>query len=304
MTDLHLPTGLTARSLTLDDTHAAWQVAAAQEAADIGRVEIDEADLVGDWQRPSFDTATSTVGVFDGDLMVGYAELLSADRGGAGVHPDHRRRGVGTWLAAWMREAARARGATTVGGSVPEGSPGDVLLASLGYGVRWTSWMLKLPAGARVPERGLPDGYAVRAAEEREYRAAHAVVDAAFLEWSVREPESFDDFTATTVGRPGFEPWHLRVVTDPAGDVVAVAVVQLYDTDDGLEASIARLATRRDQRGQGLAQALMVDTFAVARGHGAVVCGLSTDSRTGALGLYEKVGMRPTSTWVSRAIDL
>ena len=31
---------------------------------------------------------------------------------------------------------------------------------------------------------------------------------------------------------------------------------------------------------------------------------LSTDSRTGALGLYEKVGMKVTSTWVSRAIKL
>lgn len=30
---------------------------------------------------------------------------------------------------------------------------------------------------------------------------------------------------------------------------------------------------------------------------------LSTDSRTGALGLYEKVGMRVTSTWVNRAVD-
>ena len=61
---------------------------------------------------------------------------------------------------------------------------------------------------------------------------------------------------------------------------------------------------RRDLRGRGLAQALMVDAFAVAREHGALVSGLSTDSRTGALGLYEKVGMKVTSVWLSRAIDL
>ena len=30
----------------------------------------------------------------------------------------------------------------------------------------------------------------------------------------------------------------------------------------------------------------------------------STDSRTGALGLYEKVGMQVSSTWLHRAIDL
>ena len=54
----------------------------------------------------------------------------------------------------------------------------------------------------------------------------------------------------------------------------------------------------------GLARALLVDCFAVAREHGASRSELSTDSRTGALGLYERVGMRVTSTWVHRAIAL
>ena len=72
--------------------------------------------------------------------------------------------------------------------------------------------------------------------------------------------------------RPGFEPWHLRVVTAPAGEVVAMA--------------------------------LLVDAFAEARQHGATRFELSTDSRTGALSLYEKVGMRVTSIWVNRAIDI
>jgi hypothetical protein len=31
---------------------------------------------------------------------------------------------------------------------------------------------------------------------------------------------------------------------------------------------------------------------------------LSTDSRTGALGLYEKVGMKVTSIWLNRGIRL
>ena len=63
-----------------------------------------------------------------------------------------------------------------------------------------------------------------------------------------------------------------------------------------------RLATRGDQRGRGLAQALLVDAFGIAAEHGAVGSSLSTDSRTGALGLYEKVGMVVTQTWVNRAI--
>ena len=80
----------------------------------------------------------------------------------------------------------------------------------------------------------------------------------------------------------------------------------LATTEDGRppEAYVARLAVRRDQRHRGLAQALMVDAFREGRDHGAESSCLSTDSRTGALGLYEKVGMEVTSVWLSRAIDL
>ena len=122
----------------------------------------------------------------------------------------------------------------------------------------------------------------------------------------MRARESFEDFEASVVRRPGFEPWNLRLALDEAGEVVGVAYVVIAWTDDGRdpEAYISRLAVRRDQRGQGLAQALMVDAFGAARAHGALVSGLSTDSRTGALGLYEKVGMQVTSVWLNRAVDL
>ena len=53
-----------------------------------------------------------------------------------------------------------------------------------------------------------------------------------------------------------------------------------------------------------LAPAMLVDAFGLAREHGAERCYLSTDTRAGARGLYEKVGMEVASTWVNRAITL
>ena len=82
--------------------------------------------------------------------------------------------------------------------------------------------------------------------------------------------------------------------------MVGVTVVYPF----GTEGYVDRLATRKDQRGQGIAQAMLVDAFAVARAHGATASSLNTDSRTGALGLYEKVGMQVIQNWVNRAIDL
>ncbi|TIC83024.1 GNAT family N-acetyltransferase [Nocardioides sp. GY 10127] len=268
---------------------------------------IEESDIVGDWQRPSFDLAASTVGVRDDDgTLVAYAEV-HGDRAEVAVHPDHRRRGIGTFLAGWCTDLARSRGERVVGSPALEGSPADALLSSLGWRVRWQSWVLALPEGAEVPERGLPAGLEVRAARPEEHEACWVLNEDAFLEWSQRERDGFEDWAARTVRRPGFEPWQLRVVVGD-GEVLALALLQLVTTptEDGerTEAYVARLATRADQRGRGLAQALLVDAFAQGRAHGASVCTLSTDSRTGALGLYEKVGMRVTSNWVNRAADL
>ncbi len=298
--DLDLPPGLTSRPLTAADAAAVTAVISAQELVDVGEVVIEEADIVADWQRPGYDVPAHTVGVLDGDRLVAYAEVgWITDRADAAVHPDHRGRGIGSELARWLREKASDLGGSVVGMPVPQGSAGDRLLASLGWHVRWTSWILELPEGATVPERPLPAGYAVRAAEESEHEASWTVQEDAFLEWSVRERDTFEEWQASTTLRPGFEPWNLRVVTDPSGEVVAMAVVQ-----QGPDcAYIARLATRKDQRGRGLAQALLVDSFAVAAEHGSTRSELSTDSRTGALGLYEKVGMQVTSIWVNRAIE-
>lgn len=296
---LSLPAGLVERPLALTDARAVVEVMAAQEAHDVGHVEIEEADIVADWQRPSYDVGAHTVGVLDGDRLVAYAELMGGDRGDAAVHPDHRGRGIGTALARWMQDRAREAGVPEIGMPVPRGSDGDRLLAALGYHVRWESWELQLPDGAAIPERPLPSGYALREATSGDHETCWQVVEDAFLEWSDRDRTPFEDFVAVVVGRPGFAPWNLRVVTSPGGEVVGVIHVVLTGDAEGY---VPRLATRRDHRGRGLAQAMLVDAFAAAREHGATRSGLSTDSRTGALGLYEKVGMQVSATWVNRGL--
>jgi GNAT superfamily N-acetyltransferase len=297
-----LPEGLTTRPLEKTDAHDVFVLMAAQEQEDIGEVAIEEADIVSDWARPSHDLGTRSIGVWDGDTLVAYAELMGADRADTSVLPSHRGRGIGTWLAHWLQDLGRRIGSSVIGMPVPQGSPGDRLLEELGFRVRWTSWVLKLPEGATIADRALPEGYAIRTAGPDDLRAAHDVLEDAFLEWSVRERESFEDFAATTTGRPGFEPWNLRVAVDDQDAVVGVSLVLV--SDNGTTGYVDRLAVRRDQRNRGLAQALLVDSFALARAHGTTTSELSTDSRTGALGLYERVGMVPTSVWVNRGIDL
>jgi mycothiol synthase len=297
-----LPEGLVTRPLQRSDANAVFVLMAAQEREDTGQVAIEEADIVSDWAKPSHDLASRSVGVWDGDTLVAYAELMGVDRADTAVHPTHRGRGIGTWLAHWLQDLGRRVGSNVIGMPVPQGSPGDRLMEALGYRVRWTSWVLRLPEGATIPERPLPEGYVVRTAEPDELRAAHDVLEDAFLEWSERDREPFEDFEAGTMGRPGFEPWNLRVAVDPEGSVVGVSLVLV--SDDGATAYVDRLAVRRDQRNRGIAQALLVDSFARGREHGTRTSELSTDSRTGALPMYQRVGMVVDHIWVNRAVDL
>jgi ribosomal protein S18 acetylase RimI-like enzyme len=293
-------TGYTVRPLTPGDARAVYELMAAGELETIGEVAIEEADIVSDWQRPSFDLAGQSIGVFAGDRLVGYAEVARGRWADATVDAAHRGRGIGTALAHWTQRVSRRDGGRLVGQPVPDGSPGERLLKDLGYEALWTSWVLEMPQGKAIEPQPIPDGYSIRPAEgEADYRAAHVVVEDAFLEWADRERESYEDFEAQIIRRPGFEPWNLRLMADPTGAIVGTSILQLTD-DCGF---VSRLAVRRDQRHRGLARALLVDSFEQARAHGATRSELSTDSRTGALSLYEKVGMEVTSTWRHWAKD-
>jgi GNAT superfamily N-acetyltransferase len=295
---VRLPDGLTARPLTLEDAQAVTDVTVAEQLVDVGEGDTTVEDVLAEWQRPSYDLATRTLGVLDGDRLVAYADLAFPEFGYTAVQPELRGRGIGTALAGWLEALARSRGAGLLSTQVPEGGPADRLLAARGYQRRWTAWDLELPEGAEVAAQPLPPGYAVRDARPEEHETVYTVIEDAFGEWRPRG--TLEDFAALVWGRPGHQPWNLRVVTGPDGAVLGATHVHL----SGDAGYVARIAVRRDARGRGLAAAMLADAFALARGHGALRCYLSTDSRTGALGLYEKVGMRVTSAWVNRALTL
>jgi mycothiol synthase len=297
-----LPPGLIARPFTPADLDAAYAVYSAAEVEDAGHLALEPEDIAGDWARPSFDLATDSVGVFDGGRLVGAAEVT---RGGAraegAVLPGERGRGIGSWLAAWTEERATSLGSSRVGQVTPEGSLPQRLLLGRGYTLGHTSWVLELPEGREVANRPLPEGYALRTGDTAELeRAAYVVIQDAFDEWEGRTRESFEDWAATTVRRPRTEPWQLRVV-EHGGAVVAVSFTILDSQGAGY---VYQLAVERSHRGRGLAQALLADAFRRAGEHGASHSELSTDSRTGALDLYLKVGMEVTETWTNLVTDL
>jgi ribosomal protein S18 acetylase RimI-like enzyme len=291
---LSVPPGLATRPLTPSDSTGVFELIAAAELVDIGEVAIEEADLVSDWKRPSFVISTQSIGVLDGSTLVAYAEVYQGRWADLGVHPDHRGRGLGRALVGWLLAESRRQGGTLVGMPVPSGSYRERLLGAHGFEPLWDSWVLRLPPEVELAVPQLPDGYRIRAVEgPADVEAAYHVVEDAFLEWSDRPKSSYADWSVPILERPGYEPWQFRVATDPEGTIVGVALVPVGEGFGYVE----KLAVRADQRGRGLGVALLSEAFATARAHGAERFELSTDSRTGALGLYESVGMVVTSTW-------
>ncbi|CAN5390766.1 GNAT family N-acetyltransferase [soil metagenome] len=307
MTSLHstalpcLPFGVQARALRSSDASAVYEVVRAAEEHDLGEALIEVEDIIGDWQRPSFDLSVDSLGVFDRQGMVGFAEVSQGSRAEADVHPEHRGRGVGTVLVGWTEQRARESGARRIGQSVAARNEGaQSLLRKRGYELLWTSWVLTLgPEDELAGDAATPSGVTVRRYRPGEERAVHRVIEDAFDEWPNRDPTTFEDWASTVLGRPGFAPWHL-LVAEADGDIMGACFLGV----SGDNVWVKQLAVRRDQRRRGLGRALLVEAFRSGRAHGARTAELSTDSRTGALGLYEHVGMRVAETFVHLALEL
>lgn len=294
---LPLPDGLTSRPLSPEDAPAVTALTADCERADLGSVYVELADIVADWQRPSFDVGRDTVAVHDGTRLVAYAEVYKGRRAEAYVHPAHRGRGIGTALLAWTRRHARDTGSDLVGQTVPERSTAAVaLLRDHGFTGLWTSWLLELPPGADIPPAPLPEGYTVRPYRPGEEHAAYTTIEDAFNEWPDREPTRYEDWAAGVLHRPGFRPENLLVAMH--GDAMAGAC-NVIDTDGS--AWVSQVAVHAGQRGLGLGKALLAEAFGAARAHGAERTQLSTDSRTGALTLYRHLGMEIVDTFLHLA---
>jgi ribosomal protein S18 acetylase RimI-like enzyme len=121
----------------------------------------------------------------------------------------------------------------------------------------------------------------------------------AFSEFMDRLPSSLATWRAMTIEREGFVPDDLILAVD---DEAIVGGAFLLDPGD--EIWVEKLAVRRDHRHRGIARAMLHVAFGRSFDRGYDRTTVSTDSRTGALTLYERVGMRVVESFTHHAIDL
>lgn len=294
----NFPADYEVRPIRSDEVAVVAAMLRACELVDRGQSDITADDLDGMWHTPGFDLGRHTCSVWRDDELVAYAEIDQRTRAEAGVHPGWRGLGLGAALLAWTETAclaSRPPGVEARMGQTLSDTNTDAieLFRSRGYEQRHTSWLLELPADVSLADRAVPDGYRLRPfSPGSDDEEVHMVIEDAFGEWPYREPTGYGHWRAITVDRADFDPTLLTVAVHDAA-IVGASVGFLND-DDGF---VDQLAVRRDHRHRGLAAALLADSFGQMRERGAATVGLSTDSRTGALDLYLRIGMIVTMSF-------
>jgi ribosomal protein S18 acetylase RimI-like enzyme len=286
---LELGAGLTFRPATRDDAGRIFDIIAACETADDGSVEVVREDVEVGFERRGFDPARDTQLVFDGDDAVAWAEVYRR-RAEADVRPSHRGRGIGRAILAWTEVTGRAHGDADVGQTKTDADArARELFLTNAYEPTHTGWILRIPLDGRPqPPAVLPNGITSRPYEPSDAREVHRMMDAAFCEWPGREPESFEVWAPQAIAHPAFVPALSPLAFD--GDELVGAAIS-YDVVDADEGWVHQLATKATHRHRGIGTALLRTAFTAFQSRGRLVAGLATDSRTGAVGLYEKVGM-------------
>ncbi len=292
VSDPALPAGLTTRPATAADAGAIYRLIAACEEDLDGKAEVDLDDIVTDLARPGQYLPHDTVLVHapDGD-PVGWGQVIKGRRAEADVRPDHRGRGIGTWLLHWTERRARAAGADRVGQTVTDNNTVAArMFTGRGYAPKDTAWILEIALEAEPEVPPLPAGITIRTYRPgSDDHAVHRVIDDAFCEWPDREPSPFDEWAAVSIRREIFAPG-LSPLALSGGRIVGAALV--LDYRDEHEGYVHQVAVHRDYRHRGIARALLCHAFAGFYRTGRRGCTLSTNSYTGALTLYQRVGMR------------
>jgi mycothiol synthase len=298
---LNLPDGLIARALSLADIDEVVAMVNRCELHDTGEIMLDRADLLADTGVADFDRDRDWLGVFDGEEPLAWAILSRPGRAFVDVDPAVRARGVGTELRRWTESRAREIGTDRVA-QVIDDRRTDVaaMLRDAEYQTLYASWILRMDHGTEPLLAAPPEGITIRTFRPEEETELITMFEDAFSQFEGRLPSTIDAWLAMTIHREGFRPEDMLIAAD--GDRVDGGAFLIEV--DGSSVWVDKFAVQRDHRHRGIARAMLQTAFRRSWALGSTFTELNTDSRTGALPFYERIGMHVRSSYTNWALDL
>jgi ribosomal protein S18 acetylase RimI-like enzyme len=294
----------TVRRLTEADADSALEIARLCDIADTGEADTDLDDIL-EWLRD--DATGRALGVAGSDGLDGYAYARKWP-GHSAIDVDVRIR-PGAELAAgpMLLERVRAEAARIdptrpihmfvhVDDDVRQGWVEDT-----GATVVRHFWRMVTTLDSEPRDPDVPSGVVVRPVrdDEADLRVVADVIQTAFAEHfghEAGERPSYDEFVRRSRGAAGFDIglWWLALVD---GAPAAALIGRHFETEGiGFVNSLGTLA---EFRGRGLGRALLLTAFKEFRARGLARAELGVDAAnpTGAVRLYESVGMHAAQTW-------
>lgn len=295
---MDLPEGYTTRPATPGDVRACLALGIAVDVEEYGEPDWDESDVRDDWARERFDMTRDTWLAYAPDgALHGFGQtwdksphaLVVAD---AYAHPE------GPDLYPWLvgrivsraTEHAEVAGGTAVHvyNSEPNARRAAALRAA-GFEVCRVFRRMVVDFDGPVPSPSPGPGVVIRRATDEDHPLVWELLRESFAEHFDYVPEPYDAWHARMVGSDSYRPgcwWLAEVDGVPAG----VLVGQRHDENGWVKS----LGTLPSARGRGVGTALLLTAFQAWQAEGVprVGLGVDSDNSTGAMGLYERIGMR------------
>ena len=293
---MDLPAGYTSRPATHDDTRDVWELVCAVDVEEYGAPDYDESDVRDDFARERFDLARDSWLVHDETGALAAVALAWDKKPHAllmaetSVRPDAP--DLYPWLVERVGERAREHAAESgecvahLYSSEPNARRAKAL-TDAGYELVRVFRRMEapLPLAAREPDPR------VRVAEPAEVETVWRVQQESFADHYDFVPTPYDAWHRMLVESETYRP-DLWWVAEEGGEVAGVLVGQAHD-DKGWVKTVGVL---RPARGRGLASALLRAAFArfAELGYDRVGLGVDSGNTTGAMALYERLGMTAT----------
>ena len=287
------------------------------DTAVVGHADISEEELVADLRNPEVES----YGWRDdtGRLVAhGYAERIAdSDKVilDAYVLPDVEDQSLGLAVLQFLEERGRAvvaaGGKDSVvfdTGTYRQDEKTRGWLTSSGYEspTAFVRMRIDFPASGEPVQQPATPGMTVRRSEltDDDLRAAHRIDEQSFVEHYGHVPVDYDNWLThlTEHGEDFTQLWLSEVDGEPVGLLVGNRRFE-KEQDAGY---VRTLGTLPAARGRGVGKALLRAYFGSEQraGRAAVLLHVDVANVTGALAIYESVGMRPVETidaWTKRS---
>ena len=294
----------TVRPLTAADVDSALDIARLCDITETGEADTDPEDVL-EWLRD--DAPGRAFGIPGPDGLVAYAWARRWP-GHAAVDVDVRiRPSADPEPGPMLLDLARAEAR-----SAEPSRPAHMFvhvddrlrqrwLDDVGASVVRHFWRMVAPLDAEPPAPVLQPGVVIRgvADVESDLRIVADVIQTAFAEHFGHEADerpSYDEFVSHSHQAAGFDInlWWLALVD---GAPAAALIARHFETEG--TGYVNSLGTLAGYRGRGLGRALLLTAFREFRARGLARAALGVDAAnpTGAVRLYESVGMHAAHEW-------